>query len=284
MSIPFLNPLLVKDAVHSALLEDLGRAGDITTLSTIGKNVQAQGVIATRQNGVIVGLAFAREAFSQLDPDFIFTPHVEDGAHVIAGETIATLNGSARTLLSGERVALNFMGHLSGIATSTHAFVKAVAHTKARIVDTRKTIPGMRAFAKYAVCCGGGMNHRYGLDDAILIKDNHIAVAGGVIHALQAAKRAAGHLIKIEIEVDTLAQLDDVLHEGADVVLLDNMPPAMLREAVAKINGRIRSEASGGVSLESVAAIAETGVDMISIGALTHTVRALDLGLDIEVE
>jgi nicotinate-nucleotide pyrophosphorylase (carboxylating) len=274
---------LITDAVRAALLEDLGRAGDITTLATIGENVQAKGIIATRQSGVIAGIDVARETFHQIDPEFLITAHVKDGDAIVAGQTLMTLEGRARTLLSGERVALNFMGYMSGIATLTRQFVDAVAHTKAHIVDTRKTVPYMRAFAKYAVRCGGGMNHRFGLDDAILIKDNHIAVAGGVIPALQAAKRHAGHLVKIEIEVDTLAQLEDVLKEGADVVLLDNMSPQMLKDAVSRINGRMRTEASGGVTLESVAAIAQSGVDLISIGALTHSVRVLDLGLDISI-
>ena len=189
----------------------------------------------------------------------------------------------ARALLSAERVALNFLGRLSGIATLTSRYVAAVAHTKARIVCTRKTTPGLRTFEKYAVLCGGGFNHRFGLDDAILIKDNHIAVAGGIIPALRAVKAAIGHLVKIEIEVDTLDQLDEVLTEGADVVLLDNMTPARLREAVARVKGRLLTEASGGVTLETVAAIAESGVDMISVGALTHSAQVLDVGLDIQI-
>ena len=279
----YLNPLLITDAVHTALLEDLGRAGDITTLATIGEDVVAQGVIASRVTGVISGIGLAQEAFRQLDPSFECIPLVRDGGHIVEGDVIMRLKGRARTLLSGERVALNFMGYLSGIATQTQAFVKAVEHTNASIVDTRKTVPMMRAFAKYAVKCGGGMNHRFGLDDAVLIKDNHIAVAGGIIPALQAAKRNVGHLVKIEIEVDTLNQLDEVLTEGADVVLLDNMSPEMLRVAVKRVNKQMLTEASGGVSLKTVAAIAETGVDLISIGALTHSVRVLDLGLDITI-
>lgn len=283
MDTAYLNPLLIKDAIHAALLEDLGRAGDITTLATIGSDVIAQGIIASREAGVISGVRFAFEAFRQLDPNFECEALITDGQPVKAGDAVMRLKGHARTLLSGERVALNFMGYLSGIATQTQAFVKAVAHTHAAIVDTRKTVPMMRAFAKYAVKCGGGMNHRFGLDDAVLIKDNHIAVAGGVIPALQAAKKSVGHLVKIEIEVDTLAQLDAVIKEGADVVLLDNMSPDMLREAVKRVNKQMLTEASGGVSLKTVAAIAETGVDLISIGALTHSVPVLDLGLDITI-
>jgi nicotinate-nucleotide pyrophosphorylase (carboxylating) len=208
---------------------------------------------------------------------------VDDGARLKPGDTVARISGNARAILSAERVALNYLGRLSGIATLTSLFVDKVAHTSAKIVDTRKTTPGLRAFEKYAVRCGGGMNHRYGLDDAILIKDNHIAVAGGVAAALRAAKAVAGHLVKIEIEVDNLDQLAQVIAEGADVVLLDNMAPDMLRRAVTLVAGRMRTEASGGVDLGTVKAIAESGVDMISIGALTHSAMVLDLGLDITI-
>jgi nicotinate-nucleotide pyrophosphorylase (carboxylating) len=218
-----------------------------------------------------------------LDPAVRFDVHLADGTPVGKGDIALAVEGPARAILSAERVALNFMGRLSGIASLTASYVKAVAHTKARIVCTRKTTPGLRAFEKYAVRCGGGFNHRFGLDDAVLIKDNHIAVAGGVVPALRAVKSTVGHLVKIEIEVDTLDQLDDVLREGADVVLLDNMSPAMLREAVTRVNGKMRTEASGGVDLGTVAAIAESGVDMISVGALTHSAKVLDLGLDIGV-
>ena len=196
---------------------------------------------------------------------------------------MAQIGGDARAVLSAERVALNFLGRLSGIATLTSRYVAAVAHTSARICDTRKTTPTLRAFEKFAVRCGGGMNHRYGLDDAMLIKDNHIAVAGGVKAALAAAKAAAGHMVVIEIEVDTLDQLDEALAEGVDIVLLDNMKPDLLREAVRRTGNRIKTEASGGVTLETVKAIAETGVDMISVGALTHSAQVLDLGLDITI-
>jgi nicotinate-nucleotide pyrophosphorylase (carboxylating) len=279
----FLNPLLIADKVREALIEDLGRAGDLTSLATIPAQARAVATIGSRQNGVIAGLPLAAEAFRQMDEALVFTALLADGDRVEPGALVARIEGPARALLSGERVALNFLGRLSGIASLTHAFAQKVAHTKARIVDTRKTTPGLRAFEKYAVRCGGGMNHRYGLDDAILIKDNHIAVAGGIAQALRAAKAVAGHLVKIEIEVDTLGQLDEVLSEGADVVLLDNMGPDMLREAVRRVNGQMRTEASGGVNLSTVAAIAETGVDMISIGALTHSAPVLDLGLDIAI-
>jgi nicotinate-nucleotide pyrophosphorylase (carboxylating) len=278
-----LNPLLVEDIVRAALLEDLGRAGDITTNATIPAARQARAVIAARQPGIVAGLDLAKAAFRLLDPALSFETRIADGAAVTSGAILATIEGPARALLSAERVALNFLGRLSGIATLTSRYVAAVAHTKARIVCTRKTTPGLRTFEKYAVLCGGGFNHRFGLDDAILIKDNHIAVAGGIIPALRTVKAAIGHLVKIEIEVDTLDQLDEVLTEGADVVLLDNMTPARLREAVARVKGRLLTEASGGVTLETVAAIAESGVDMISVGALTHSAKVLDVGLDIQI-
>ena len=203
---------------------------------------------------------------------------------MIAGTTLAVIEGPAIAILSGERVALNFLGHLSGIATLTAAYAAKIAHTKAKITDTRKTTPGLRALEKYAVRCGGGVNHRFGLDDAVLIKDNHIAVAGGVGKALDAARAAVGHLVKVEIEVDTLDQLKQVLANGkADVVLLDNMDTKTLRDAVALCKGKIVTEASGGVTLETVAAIAKTGVDVISSGALTHSAPSLDVALDIEI-
>ncbi len=284
MSVAFLNPLLIEDAVRAALTEDLGRAGDLTTLATIPAGRQATAVIAARKPGIVAGLPFARAAFRIFDSSVVFNALLEDGASLAPGDIVARISGGARSILSAERVALNYLGRLSGIATLTGRFVDAVAGTNARIVDTRKTTPGLRAFEKYAVRCGGGMNHRYGLDDAILIKDNHIAVAGGVRAALDAAKAVAGHLVKIEIEVDSLAQLEEVLAEGADVVLLDNMEPAMLARAVAMVAGRMKTEASGGVDLSTVRAIAESGVDMISIGALTHSASVLDLGLDIVVE
>ncbi len=283
MTTAFLNPLLIQDAVRAALHEDLGRAGDLTTLATIPAGRTAKAVIAARKPGVVAGLPLAREAFAQMDAGVHFEALIADGARLKPGDIVARISGNARAILSSERVALNYLGRLSGIATLTSLFADQVAHTSAKIVDTRKTTPGLRAFEKYAVRCGGGMNHRYGLDDAILIKDNHIAVAGGVAAALRAAKSVAGHLVKIEIEVDNLDQLAQVIAEGADVVLLDNMTPDMLRRAVALVAGRMRTEASGGVNLDTVKAIAESGVDMISIGALTHSASVLDLGLDIAI-
>ena len=279
-----LNPMLIEDVINRTLAEDLGRAGDITTLATIPASARARAVIAARESGVIAGSDLAIAAFRRLDQSIRFDTHIADGAFVSKGDVALAIEGPARAILSAERTALNFMGRLSGIASLTARYVEKVKHTKARIVCTRKTTPGLRAFEKHAVRCGGGFNHRFGLDDAILIKDNHIAVAGGVINALRAAKAFAGHLVKIEIEVDTLDQLDEVIREGADVVLLDNMTPAQLKDAVARVKGNMLTEASGGVTLESVAAIAESGVDMISIGALTHSASVLDLGLDIAID
>ncbi|TCR61194.1 carboxylating nicotinate-nucleotide diphosphorylase [Bosea sp. BK604] len=283
MNQPALNPLLITEAVRAALVEDLGRAGDITTLATIPAGKQARLVIAARQNGVVAGLPFAREAFAQIDPSLRFEAVLSDGDRLAPGAVVARVEGEARSILSAERVALNFMGRLSGIASLAATYVAKVAGTKAVIVDTRKTTPGLRAFEKYAVRCGGAQNHRFGLDDAILIKDNHVAVAGGIRPALQAAKRVAGNFVKVEIEVDTLAQLAEVIEEGADIVMLDNMVPADLVKGVAMVAGRMKVEASGGINLETVAAVAATGVDMISVGALTHSVGVLDLGLDIEI-
>lgn len=279
-----LSLLLVEDAVRAALGEDLGRAGDITTQATIPASAAAHAAIRAREAGVVAGLALAREAFRLIDARVLFEAKVDDGAHVRAGASIAAISGPAHAILSAERVALNFLGRLSGVATLTARYVDAVAHTRARICDTRKTTPMLRAFEKYAVRCGGGVNHRFGLDDAVLIKDNHIAVAGGVAQALRAAKAYVGHLVKIEVEVDTLDQLRQVLDEGADAVLLDNMTPDDLRRAVAMVDGRMICEASGGVTLDTVAAIAEAGADLISVGALTHSAPVLNLGLDIEID
>jgi nicotinate-nucleotide pyrophosphorylase (carboxylating) len=272
--------LLVEQAVREGLLEDLGRAGDITTEAVVPPERQAVCTLVARDPGVVAGLDFARAAFALIDRTIIFAPRLPDASRVTPGEVIAEISGSARGILTAERVALNFLGPLSGIATATRGIADAITHTKARITCTRKTTPGLRFAQKYAVRCGGGANHRFGLDDAILIKDNHIALAGGIAPALRAAKRTAGHLVKIEIEVDTLAQLQEVLHEGVDAVLLDNMDPAQLRQAVAMINGRAIAEASGRITPASAAAIAETGVDLISAGWLTHSAKVLDIGLD----
>jgi nicotinate-nucleotide pyrophosphorylase (carboxylating) len=284
MNLPQLSPHLVEEAVRAALAEDFGRAGDITSQATIPASAHAKAVIAARKKpGVLAGLDLARKAFELVDPSVRFEALAQDGARFAPAATLARIEGGARSILAAERVALNFLGRLCGVATLTSHYAEAVAHTKARICCTRKTTPGLRAFEKYAVRCGGGVNHRFGLDDAVLIKDNHIAVAGGVVPALRAAKAFVGHLVKIEIEVDTLDQLRQALAEGADAVLLDNMTPAQLREAVAMIGGRMVAEASGGIHLGGLKDVAETGIDLISSGALTHSAPVLDLGLDIEI-
>ncbi len=279
-TLPPLSRLAVDRAVAAALAEDLGRAGDITSNATIPAHDKARAFIAVRRDGTIAGLAFCESAFRQVDPATRFTARVADGTAVTAGSVIAEIEGPARPILSAERVALNFLGHLSGIATATAAYVARVAHTEAKICCTRKTTPGLRAFEKYAVRCGGGTNHRFGLDDAVLIKDNHIAAVGDIAETIRRARAAVGHLVKIEVEVDTLDQLRAALAAGPDAVLLDNMAPETLRQAVEIVAGRAATEASGGVSLDTVAAIAETGVDMISVGAITHSAPVLDIGLD----
>ncbi|MGB6398512.1 MAG: carboxylating nicotinate-nucleotide diphosphorylase [Bradyrhizobium sp.] len=279
----FLSPLAIDQAVCRALDEDLGRAGDITSIATIPETTQAHAVLIARQAGVIAGLPLAVATFQKLSPDLNIRAHVRDGANVVEGLPVLTISGRARAVLAGERTALNFVGRRSGIATLTSDYVRRAAGTNLRICCTRKTTPGLRALEKYAVRCGGGFNHRFGLDDAILIKDNHIAVAGGVRAVLERARAQAGHLVKIEIEVDTLAQLREVLDTGlADVVLLDNMDVATLTEAVKLANGRVVLEASGGVTLASIAKIAATGVDYVSSGALTHSAPNFDVALDID--
>lgn len=275
-----LPPMLVVRAVTDALSEDLGTRGDLTTLSTVSADANASATFGARRAGVIAGLDVARAAFHALDPAVSFEALVRDGDGVDAGAVVARVSGAARSLLTGERVALNFLSHMSGIATQTRRFVDAVHGTDARIVDTRKTTPGLRAFEKYAVRCGGGHNHRSGLYDAILIKDNHIVAAGGVEAAVRAARAHAGHLVKIEVEVGDLDELKAALNHPIDAVLLDNMDPATLRQAVRIVNGAVTTEASGGVNLDTVRAIAESGVDLISVGALTHSAPILDLGLD----
>jgi nicotinate-nucleotide pyrophosphorylase (carboxylating) len=278
--IPVLNPLLVQDAVRAALIEDQGHAGDITALATIPADATSTAHFNAREIGTIAGMDLAREAFRQMDATVSFEALTKDGDTVQPKQVIAKVYGNSRAILSAERIALNYLGRLSGIATLTAKYVAETSHTKARIADTRKTTPGLRAFEKYAVRCGGGMNHRFGLDDAVLIKDNHIVAAGGVLEALRAAKKAVGHLVKIEIEVDRIEQLQLVLEEGADVVMLDNMSLEDLRTSVALVGKRMKVEASGGINLTTVKAIAETGVDIISVGALTHSAKVLDIGLD----
>ncbi len=279
----FLSPLAIDEAVHRALDEDLGRAGDITSIATIPEATHAHAILIARQAGVIAGLPLAVATFQKLSPDISIQAHFRDGGAVATGVHVLTISGPARAVLAGERAALNFVGRLSGIATLTADYVRHTGGTKMRICCTRKTTPGLRALEKYAVRCGGGFNHRFGLDDAILIKDNHIAVAGGITPVLKRARAHAGHLVKIEIEVDTLAQLREVLDTGlADVVLLDNMDIATLSEAVKLARGRVVLEASGGVTQASIAKIAATGVDYASAGALTHSAPNFDVALDID--
>lgn len=279
-----LPPALVEDAVRRALAEDLGLSGDLTSQATIPAGAVATATLSAREAGVIAGLPLALEVFRQLGDRVSFDPQVADGAKVTKGDIVAVVAGDARQLLAGERTALNFLNHLSGIAAHTHKFVEAVAGTGARICDTRKTTPGLRAFEKYAVRCGGGANHRYALSDAILIKDNHIAVAGGAGKAYRAARAASGHLVAIEIEVTSLDELAEVLDAGATIVMLDNMDNQLLRAAVKLNDGRARLEASGGVTLERVRGIAETGVDFISSSQITMGAKPLDLGLDVEIQ
>jgi nicotinate-nucleotide pyrophosphorylase (carboxylating) len=280
----FLSPLEIEAAVTRALEEDLGRSGDITSTATVPEDTQGRAVVAARKSGVIAGLPLVEAAFRKLAPGIEIVPHASDGAAIQRGTKLMTISGNARAILGAERVGLNYLGHLSGIATATATFAERIAHTKARVVCTRKTTPGLRALEKYAVRCGGGFNHRFGLDDAILIKDNHVAVAGGIEAVLRRAAEVAGHLVKIEIEVDSLDQLQEVLDVGiADVVMIDNFDLDAMRKAVAMVSGRLVIEASGGITLESAAAIAETGVDYLSSGALTHSVQNLDVGLDIEM-
>ncbi len=274
---------LVLDAARMALVEDLGRAGDITSAATIPAGTVAKAAIVARRPGVLAGLAVAECAFHLCDKRVGFNAECRDGDTVPAAAVVARLDGPARAILTAERTALNFLCHLSGIATATAALVAGVQHTRARIVDTRKTTPGLRALEKYAVRCGGGWNHRFGLDDAVLIKDNHIAVAGSVTRAIEQARAGAGHMVKIAVEVDSLDQLAEAMVAGPDVVMLDNMAPAEMREAVHLVAGRAITEASGNVTLATVAAIAETGVDVISSGRITHSAPALDLALDVEV-
>ena len=277
---PALSQVLIEPIVIAALAEDLGRRGDVTSQATIPAAKLAQLQIRARQAGVICGMDLARLAFALIDPQIEFTSLVADGERVTADTVLATVRGNARHLLTAERTALNFLTHLSGIATATQHIVDSVAAYPAQITCTRKTIPGLRIVQKYAVRCGGGRNHRLGLDDAILIKDNHIAIAGDITTAIKQAQAFAGHLIPIEAEVDTLGQLELALEAGASLVLLDNMPPDILQQAVALCTGRAKTEASGGITPESVQAVAATGVDFIAMGYLTHSTTALDIGLD----
>ncbi|MCP8895740.1 carboxylating nicotinate-nucleotide diphosphorylase [Shinella daejeonensis] len=294
---PVLSPIMIEEQVRAALAEDLGRAGDITSQATIAPDMQAQADMNAREEGVLAGLDLARAAFRLMDPTIRFEAFAEDGDRLAPGTAIARVSGPARAVLSAERVALNFLMHLCGVATHTARFSSRIADTPAKVCCTRKTIPGLRALEKYAVRMGGGSSHRYGLDDAILIKDNHIAVAGGVGGAIRAARAFAGHLVKVEVEVTTLDELEQALEARPDVILLDNMGPELLRRAV-EINRdcaglddaayaadprRVKLEASGNVDLDTVRAIAETGVDYISTSKITMAAPTLDIGLDVVV-
>lgn len=277
-----LLPLLYEPIVRRALEEDLGRAGDLTTDLVVPSGTKATAKVVAREAGCIAGLDIALSVFALLDPSVSIRREIQDGNVVPPGTTLAVLDGSARTLLSGERVALNLLGRLCGIATATRAAVDAVRGTGTRITGTRKTTPGLRILEKYAKRVAGALNHRFGLDDGVLIKDNHIVAAGGLTPAVSRARAAIGHMVKIEVEVDTLAQLDEAVTLPIDAVLLDNMPPPVLRQAVALVSGRIITEASGGITPDTVAEVARTGVDLISLGWLTHSVPVLDVALDFQ--
>jgi nicotinate-nucleotide pyrophosphorylase (carboxylating) len=280
----FLSPLEIDDAVTRALAEDLGRAGDVTSTATIPEDLPARAIVVARKAGVIAGLPLAAAAFRRLEPEIEIAAHARDGAEVATKTALMTVTGPARAVLAAERAALNLLGHLSGVATATHEFVRRIAGTNMRVCCTRKTTPGLRALEKYAVRCGGGFNHRFGLDDAMLIKDNHIAVAGSIRAVLERARACAGHLVKVEIEVDSLEQLREVLDVGiADAVLLDNMDAAAMRQAVGMVAGRLVIEASGGITLDNIAEVAATGVDYASSGWITHSAPNLDVALDIEM-
>lgn len=276
-----LPDFLIEPVVRMALAEDLGRAGDVTAQACIPAGTRMKAVFAARKPGVLAGIGCVRAALSALDPSASIRAPLADGAAFEAGAVLAEVEADARALLAAERTALNLLGRLCGIATLTRTYVQAVAGTGAVVTDTRKTTPGLRALEKHAVACGGGTNHRFGLDDAILIKDNHVALAGGVGEAVRRARGAGGHLMKVEVEIDRLDQLDEAVAEGPDVIMLDNFSLEDLRTAVARVAGHITLEASGGVTLQTVRAIAETGVNVISVGALTHSAASLDIGLDV---
>jgi nicotinate-nucleotide pyrophosphorylase (carboxylating) len=283
VSRPDLPPSIAwEDLITRALAEDLGRAGDLTSLAVVPEEARAAGLVVARRAGVVAGLPVALSAFGRLDRRVVAEPRVDDGDRVAPGAVLATLSGPARALLAGERTCLNLLGHLSGVATATRELVDAVAGTRATIVDTRKTTPGLRLLEKYAVRCGGGRNHRFGLDDAVLIKDNHVVVAGGAGEAVRRARATIGHLVKVEVEITRLDQLEEAIAAGADVVMLDNFDLAAMRAAVAAARGRVPLEASGGVTAATAGAIAATGVDLISVGWITHSAPALDVALDFE--
>lgn len=275
-----ISPSLYADVVRRALAEDLGEAGDLTTEATVPAGSQSRAEVVARQAGTIAGTGVAASVFETVDPDLAVTVLVDDGQKIAPGTALMRVEGSSRSILVAERTALNLLGRMSGVATATARLVDAVAGTGAVITDTRKTMPGLRALDKYAVRMGGGRNHRFGLHDAVMIKDNHIAAVGSITAAVEAARARVGHTVKIEVEVDSLAQLEELLAVGADIVLLDNMDPATLSKAVEMVDGRMVCEASGGVTLDSVREIAESGVDLISAGSVTHSAPQLDIGLD----
>jgi nicotinate-nucleotide pyrophosphorylase (carboxylating) len=279
---PPLLPLLYEDVVRRALLEDLGRAGDLTTDAIVAPGLLGQAAVVARAAGRVAGLEPALHAFRLLDPGGRVDVRRPDGSNVDAGEVIARVTASARALLAAERTALNLLGHLAGIATATRDVVARLDGLPTRVACTRKTTPGLRALEKHAVRVGGGSPHRYGLDDAVLVKDNHVALAGGVAEAVRRVRERIGHMVKVEVEVDTLVQLDEALLAGVDAVLLDNMDLATLREAVGRARGRAVTEASGGIRPDDVRAVAETGVDVVSLGWLTHSAPSLDVALDVE--
>jgi nicotinate-nucleotide pyrophosphorylase (carboxylating) len=276
-----LPDVLIEPIVRAALAEDLGRAGDITSAACVDADATLSVAFVNRQPGFVAGLDCARLAVASMDPDAVFETVASDGDPVSSGSVLARVTGNARAILSAERVALNLLGRLSGVASLTATYVEHIAHTRARVIDTRKTTPGLRLLEKYAVRCGGGANHRFGLDDAVLIKDNHVSACGGVAEAVRRARAHVGHMVKIEVEVDTLSQLHEALRERPDIVMLDNFSLGDLAEAVRIADRRVILEASGGVNLRTVRAIAETGVDLISVGALTHSAPVLDIGLDV---
>ena len=278
-----LPDIMLEPLVRAGLLEDLGRGADVTTNALIGPDDKVRVVVRSRVAGVLAGLDLVRLSFHLIDPSLRFERCAAEGASIAPQDVVAVVEGSARSVLTGERVGLNFVSHLSGIATATAEIVRSVQGTKAQICCTRKTLPGFRAIQKYAVRAGGGISHRMGLDDAILIKDNHIALAGSIQNAVERARAYAGHMTKIEVEVDTPEQLQELLNvNGVDAVLLDNMPPQTLRQCVAMVQGKMLTEASGGITPQTAPAIAQTGVDLLSLGWLTHSVKALDFGLDFE--
>ena len=276
-----LYPLQYESLVRAALVEDLGRAGDLTSNAIVPPGARATGYLMAHRGGCLAGLPVAATAFRLMDPDVDFTFHRHDGDVVEADQTLAVIRGSARGLLSAERTALNFLGRLSGIASATQGLAQAVQGYATRVVCTRKTTPGMRLLEKYAVRCGGGANHRFGLDDAVLIKDNHLVVAGGITEAVRRVHAAVGHLVKVEVEVDTLAQLEEALSCRIDAVLLDNMSPEQLADAVRMVGGRVLTEASGGITPDTARDVAAAGVDLLSAGWLTHSAAALDVALDV---